>query len=472
MVDPESTRLYFNGINGATGRYLLDPLSADVISSVATGEKLDPEELAELKARVMAMTGLFLGAAAGIDTKNLAETGWGVIFAHDADPSLRDALKSLLDHRKEQSGKGNETFYREFTGPDGYRPGESSSAFLARHKAAPGEPANPVKVPYYLLIVGDPEKIPYRFQYQLDVIYATGRVHFDTPDDYATYAENVVAAEQRERTDRQAMFFGVQNQDDKATGMSATMLVGPLADRLQPRETSWSIDTIIGAGATKAAMGTVLGGANPPSLLFSASHGMGFPNGDIRQIEHQGALLCQDWPGPVQWNEAIPEAFYFAADDLPVSANLDGLVTFLFACYGVGTPKTDDFARQALQQAAAIAPHAFVGRLPQKMLLQGALAVAGHVERAWSYSFNWPRAGEQLEAFEGTLYKAMEGFPIGHAIEDFNTKYAALTTDLESEKENIAFGGVPDPVGLSGLWTAKNDARNYVILGDPAARVL
>lgn len=465
-------RFHLNGIDGSTGNYLVPELEAGTVSTIALGERLSREVLDELKAKYLQVSMDHLGVVAEVDPNDLAQAGWGVIFSHDADPRIHEALTPLLEHRRALAGSKDERFYREYTGADGYRPGESNVEFLVRHGVAPGQPANPERMPYYLMIVGDSEEIPFRFQYQLDVIYAVGRIWFDDVEGYAHYARSAVAAETRPVPgERSAVFFGARNNDDRATTLSADHLIAPLAERLAGQIEGWTVDSVVAEAATKERAGRLLG-AETPALLFSATHGMGFPSRDPRQLPHQGALLCQDWPGRVEWRKAIPEDFYFSGDDLSQEAGAANLIALLFACYGAGTPKTDDF-EQAVDASKEIAPHSFVGRLPMRLLGHpkgGALAVVGHVERAWSFSFTWPRAGEQLDVFHSMLRQLLQGFPVGAAMEFFNIRYAALTTELEAEKESIDYGKIPDPVGLSGLWTAKNDARNYVIIGDPAVR--
>ena len=471
MTDTADEILYFNGVNGATGDYGLPPMNGDELKAFIQGEA-EPENLNELKFRYDQMSQEHFGVKEGIDPKKLDESGWGIIFAHDADPAIKEALSELIDWRREQAGD----HFRLYEGGEGYRPGENKSKFLARHGAGPG-PADPDKVPYYLLIVGSPEAIDYRFQYQLDVQYAVGRLHFNTVEEYANYARSVVTVEKQGiQLPRTVGFFGVSNKDDKATRLGVDQLLVPLADHLAERKPDWQINRSIKDEATKARLAEMLGGEDTPALLFTESHGMEFPLDDPRQIPHQGALLCQDWPGPRKWRGKgpIPQDFYFAGDDIGDDANLLGLVAFHFACYGAGTPLNDEFSKQAFKERQAIAPHAFIAGLPNRMLSHprgGALAAIGHVERAWGYSFLWPGAGRQTTVFESTMERLLDGHPVGSAIEYFNERYAELASDLSSELEEIEYGKKVDPYELAGMWTSNNDARSYVILGDPAVRL-
>jgi hypothetical protein len=482
-MQPEIDTLVFNGLDGASGGYLLPAMTPAQVSALALGQTLDETAQAELGQRAHDLNNPHAGVEA--DQRNLAETGWGVIFAHDASEALIAALQPLIELRRAQAGER----FRLYTGGDGYRPGESKNDFLSRHGMGPG-PVTPDKVPYYLLIVGGPEQIPYRFQYQLDVQYAVGRLAFDALEAYARYAQSAALAEKSLRLAPRAAFFGVANSDDRATQMSAEHLVSPLAEAISARAPQWAaksggkaaewqVQTLLREAATKHALHDLLTGGDAPALLFSASHGIAFPNGDPRQIPHQGALVCQDWPGPQLWREPIPADHYLSADDLGDDANLLGTLAFFFACYGAGTPQEDEFAHQLWSgqpEKRLIAPHDFVARLPQRMMSLprgGALAVVGHVERAWGTSFFWGKAGPQIQVFQDCFERLLKGgYPIGYAVEVFNNRYAEISTDLTDKVREVRdYFKKPNDMDLANLWTANNDARNYILLGDPAVRL-
>ena len=472
--------LVVNGINGTTGDYAISPLSAAVVSRIVRGLAVDPEHFRDLERKLESSEPSF-APLPGIDSSDLAKTGWGVIFPQHADPAVKEALAPLLRWREKQAS-ASQTLFREIDGQHAFRKGESKNDFLKRmpHSVGGGKgvapgPVNPRKLPYYLLIVGDPGEIPYRFQYELDVDYAVGRLSFETVQEYADYAAAVIAAETGDaRLDHRAVFFGTRNRNDRSTKISADHLIRPLPEMVAADTSDWTIETVLGENATKSGLLEVLGGERTPSVLFTASHGMVFPSGDPHQPRHQGALLCQDWPGPLAGRgRPISEDFYVSADDVPTGARVKGMIAFFFACYGAGTPRLDDFSHAAGVQPE-IAPHDLVSALPRRLLGLsggGALAVVGHVDRAWSYSFQWGCAGDQLDVYHSALTQLLAGIPIGAVLEVLNQFYASMAVMLSNELEDLKFNKIPDDVELSRLWTANNDARNFVILGDPAVRL-
>jgi hypothetical protein len=475
MLDEEL--LWFNGLDARTGGYLLPPVPPAAVAAVARGGRRDLAAIRELQNWVRRFAGgPRRGVKEGIDPSKLEEAGWGVVFPQSMAPAaavaLREALAPLLDHRRAAAAARCEHYYREFSGDDGYRAGETKIDFLARHGAGPG-PADPERAPYYLLLVGEPEECAFSVQYQLDVQYAVGRLCFDTLDEYRRYAESVVAAETgRAARPRRAAFFATANPGDRATAMSREQLALPLAEAARRLHPEWEVETVPVAEATRERLGRLLADEAGPALLFTACHGLGFPHGDAQQREEQGALVCQDWPGPQ--GGGLARGHYFAAGDLGDAARVHGLVAFCFACYGAGTPRWDDFQQAGQGERRELAPRAFVSRLSQRLLAHphgGALAVVGHVERAWSFSFSWTGNGGQIGAFEDCLRRLLDGKPVGWATEPLNQRYAELASDLAAEVEALGCGKKLDERRLADLWTASHDARNYTIVGDPAVRV-
>ena len=478
--------LVCNGIDATTGDYLMKDMDVRQLASIATGGRLEGDEIADLQHKSRRARQTNYAVVEGVDPNDLAQAGWAVVFPAASDDAaarqaaIRDALAPLLAHRRAQATAGDHPLYHEYAGELGYRAGETKQQYLARLGAGPG-PVRPQKVPYYLLLVATPEEIPYRIQYQLDVHYAVGRIAFDTVEDYARYAQSVVDAETGKVTRaRHATFFGVANPNDAATRLSADHLVMPLVEHVKGRAAhhGFTVDSHLGSAATRDRLVELL--RDPPALLFTAGHGMGFPCGDAGQRERQGALLCQDWAGP---GNPVAREHYFAGEDLPARSDLRGMIGVFFACYGGGTPTRDEFTRRGLGEAKAkeLAPTSLVARLPQRMLGHpggGALAVVGHVDRAWGSAFLWidaqgkGRTMKHLDVFESMLDSVLAGKRLGYAMESFNLRYAELAADLSERIEQIQlYDERYEDSELAHMWICNSDARNYAVIGDPAVRI-
>ncbi len=442
-------QLVFNGIRGGSGEYLMSPTSLTSfagqvggIGSLGSGQR-GPEE--------------------GIDPCDLSSAGWGVVFAEQTPAKVREALQPLLELRRRQAAAKDERLFRELV----FGQSDTARSFLDGHLVGLGR-VKPKLLPYYPLVVGSPQEIPFEEQEQLDMQFAVGRLCFDTAEEYARYADSVVNAEKGESVcSRRAVLFGPQSPDDEATRMSVNDLILPVSGELADDVGGYQVETVTGQDATKTRLCELLAGGEPPAVVFTASHGICYDPDDSRLAARQGGLVCAEWPGPGKWQKALPDSFVFFGDDLPESSLL-GMVTFHFACYSGGTPIQDSCTMER------IAEQPFVARLPQRLLTHpkgGALAVIAHVDKSYQNSFLWYRAGVETEVFSSALRQMLQGARVGHAMDCFGQRYQEIAALLYNQSVTARRDSDEAKQLEAYLWVAYWDSRRYHILGDPAVRV-
>ena len=470
-VDPDL--IYFNGIDPETGTYAFPPMSVDDLAKLVLARP-GVKEITQTRGEVAKPFGLPYGLA----LDNLEDVGWGIVSHEDTAADVRAALAPLIEARHKQAGDR----FKELD----YKKDEQIRDWYHRHKAPSGS-IDPEILPYYLLLVGPPNLIPFEFQYLLGVDYAVGRLDFDTASDYSQYVSSILDFESADTVPnkREIAYWGTRHPGDPATNLSASLLIDPLANGLpgaagvlrRPvhEDARYSRTLCIGEDATKERLLSALHAAAPPAILFTASHGMAIRAGRSNQLTDQGALICQDWPS---FTGVRPEHM-LSAKDVTDDANVHGLVAFIFACFGGGTPELDQFPSELSKASTAphLAPQPFVSALPRRLLVHpkgSALAVIAHVDRAWGYSIQEPKTtGSQIEPFRNTLDFILKGAPVGHAVtQQFGGRFAALSAILL----NAVAPTLPPEMRLSDrdlvtYWIERNDAQNYVVLGDPAVRI-
>lgn len=481
-ADETDEELVANGVSAATGAVLPqpDPVAVERLIRGAGPASLTVGENRVKKAKTFTFDGVdngdlqSFGVDHTLDPEDLAQVGWGVIFAADVSDDVKRALAPLLEKRKAQAGR----HYHEL---EGLLPNDDAVTWLGRQGSKPGlDIVDPeMGVPYYLLIVGSPASIPMSFQYVLDTYWAVGRIFFPSTHDYTQYARGVVAYEEAERPAqhmKRAVIFAPEHSLDAATRMFARDVAKPFLGEggAKPlgRDRKFHVHPLLGENATKEGLARALRGGESgskaaPSLLFSGGHGMVFDRGHDLQVEHQGALVCQDWKS----GSPVRPTDYFSASDVK-DMNLSGMIHFMFACYGGGWEKHDTF-RDENGYALQVAEAPGVARLPQAMLSHSggsALAVIAHVDRAWSYSFKTAFGGAQTTGMREVLDLILMGRRVGNAMDRFNMRWAALGAPLADAMRDFERGTMTARQ-LAKLWIARDDARNYVVIGDPAVRL-
>ncbi len=476
---PGKDKIYVNGINALSGQYLVGPLDVDEIASFALGEVPKKKINNWFKMLVKKITNKTFGLPTFMDPNDLKQTGWGIIFHTEEKPEVKTAFDPLVELRHQQVDDPNKVKILD------YKTGEEYLDWIARNHGEPGI-INPKAIPYYLLLIGSPESIPFEFGFHLDGEYAVGRLHFDHVEEYKQYVASLINYESADTPmpEKEAVFFATRHKFDPPTTLSADELAAPLIGLPLPpgvaaqagyksRHYLGNPPPGQGEPATKKNLAAIFcppEDQKPPSFLFTASHGIGWPKAGDGQKENQGALLCQDWPG----FGTINSSHYFAAADLPEKSRLTGMITFHFACFSAGTPKYERFVQVPGQAPTQLSNEAFIAALPKELLSHsngGCLACVGHVERAWGYSISPTKGGPSIEIFRDLIRSVLLGARIGHAMSNMNDRYINFSNLIASKIDQNSLGIHVPPDDLAKAWIQRNDAEGYLILGDPAARI-
>lgn len=432
------------------------------------------EEVRFCRSRSVGASGLgswrrYRELATDVDPHDLRRCGWGLVLPETMDAAIEEALTELIVHRQDQMAGREARIYR-------YPSGMSPRQFVDDVLCVPPGVLDTGESPYYLLLVGDPEQIPFDLQFQLNIQHAVGRVSFDSADDYSRWARRMMAAEDRGPIlPSRCSFFSVRHEGDAATDRLAEQLVDPLYSALDGRVAAWGMERWDADRAYRKDLLRLLGGDATPAVLIVACHGLAVGPQPPLQRQLQGALVCQDRPTGMP---ASAEHCVTAAD-IHTHGRMDGMIVLMLACHGAGTPELDSYPRRDwrpgdIAETTILAPLPFVASLPQALLANGASAVLGHVDRGWTLSFSWMMDGELHEAanhFEDVLLRLLMGHRLGHALRPLYRRYTALAARYAPLVDRLLDGrelNDTEVAELRLLRLATEDARRFVLLGDPA----
>jgi len=156
-------QVFVNGINGATGDYLVPPVSINDAAEMMRHHQPDTEEAVKdkiislIQQRTQQQT---FGLPDFVAPEDFDQTGWAIVFHKDEDPKVKAAMQRLYDHRlktiREDFGAGDDA-EKIVQWIDDYN-GETAREWLIKHRADFGT-VQPTRMPYYILLVGSPERI-------------------------------------------------------------------------------------------------------------------------------------------------------------------------------------------------------------------------------------------------------------------------------------------------------------------------
>ena len=186
MADEEL--IFVNGVDAETGEPLVPAITIADLAAMIRGETVDAGKIKEAGAIAKTHAMASLGLPDDIAPTDVKKAGWAVVFHKDEDAAVKTGVMRLYEHRRQQIGDDTRVKVLEYAGEAGWR------EWLAKYRVGAGN-VNPFRVPYYLLLVGGPQRIPFDFCQMLSLEYAVGLLHFDDAAAYGRYVDSVIAYE-------------------------------------------------------------------------------------------------------------------------------------------------------------------------------------------------------------------------------------------------------------------------------------
>lgn len=420
---------------------------------------------------------------------SLQKQRWALVVpAGERGKRLLSILAPLRELRAEQQGAPVDV-YEAPPGQDA----DAAHEFRARTVHPSSKPMR--EQARYLLLAGGPEVLSQELHEELagDGSCYVGRLAFEKDEDYEAYVAKVVARERRPPEARRARAVVLCVRDGTSpTKTGHEYLVAPMARRLRDERklghfpASELVEAVLTDGSSQRLL--ELAQQPEPGLFFTLSHGVGAPGAGWSSAEEQrrrqGCMVLG------RHEELTP-------DDVGRRVFMPGGIWFSFACFSAGTPTGSVYQpwMEHLIQQRAMAPQElesvqrsrpvdarpFVAALPQAALAnpRGPLAVIGHVDLAWTFSFHDAFTGRShVYRFEGALSSLVQGHRAGVALNMLarfaRQADAALRRQYQAEEEARLASRPTAPASgdRAYLWMERHDLTRYVLLGDPAVRLV
>ncbi len=422
------------------------------------------------------------------DPNSLPDQRWGVVVP---EGPLGDRLLALIEPlrrlRAEEQGAPARV-YRAPPGLDGMQAARWKDTVLCN------EDESETEQPAYLLILGDFDQVSLELQQVLGSGGFAGRLTFSSEAGYEAYVDKVLRWSRSSSPARRARpLLFTAHDGTAATTVGYQGLMAPSLRNLRRKQEEGGLSAEppieLGEPAAWSVQQLLAQVASPqPSVLFTMSHGLGAPRRGWNSVDEQRAR---------QGAMSLGAEGTLEASALATTPFLPGGLWFFLACFGAGTPARSAYypwlarLREAgeypgrLERLLAALPREgerpFVAALPQAALANphGPLAVMGHVDLAWTYSFQdmGRAARDRPSRFLGLLSTLVEGSRAGVGLSallrSFNVANTELTT-LYDQEEFARQAGRDSPVNsveLAHLWMLRHDLAGYILLGDPAVRL-